>query len=645
MGTVPKTLNKNQKWSHRFAETETTKREKTMATKQRGAGEPEPIASGKAGRGGVKLSRGGKIKVPDMQDLSKRLRFAPQHGRIWLDDQRMMLMHISSLGALRQELIESLGKETARGLITRIGYQAGNNDAAMSRKIRAGLDTYDDFLAGPQLISLEGLVHCEPNSLDIDVERGHYFGDFLLTDCAEAEAHIASYGIGNESVCWMLIGYACGYTSAFMGRPILWREIECRSMGHAKCRVVGKPVEEWDDPEEDLRFLQIGDFVKWSTKPQGVSPATHRDTQDIASVAANNSGMVGISAGFNTVCHMVKKGAPTEATVLFLGESGVGKEIFAQNLHQLSKRRDGPFIAVNCASIPEHLMESELFGVEKGAFTGAVASRAGRFERAQHGSLFLDEIGTLSFTAQGKLLRALQQGEIERVGDTRMRKLDVRVIAATNIDLREEVKAGRFRADLFYRLNVFPIKVPPLRERRDDIPLMMNWFLQRFIIKHGKAITGFRERAVDAMFNYDWPGNVRELENMIERAVILADEGGALDFCHLFTTGEEFDSSSFYLGRKGEITHGAAANKIDVPSPSDSGTPSLEETEAAILRKALAEANGNLSKAARRLGITRPKLAYRLQKYGIVIEAPESGAGFSGTPVKVSSPQKDDRAD
>ena len=584
-------------------------------SRTREAARPPSLAGPSAQLAERRRSR--EIRVPAIHDLAKRLRFAPQQGHIWLDDQRMMLMHISSLGALRQELIESLGKETARGLVTRIGYQAGSRDAAMTRKVRAGSNSYDDFLAGPQLVSLEGIVHCEPVALDIDVERGHYFGDFYLIDCAEAEAHIATYGIGNESVCWMLIGYACGYTSAFMGRPILWREIECRGMGHAKCRVVGKPVEDWDDPRDDLRFLQIGDFVKWSLEPEATLPATSRIAERLANAPENSFGVVGISAGFNTVCHMVNKVAPTEATVLFLGESGVGKEVFANNLHSLSKRAEGPFVAVNCASIPEHLIESELFGVERGGYTGATSSRPGRFERANGGTLFLDEIGTLSFTAQGKLLRALQQGELERVGDTRTRKIDVRVVAATNVNLREAVKDGQFREDLFFRLNVFPIQVPPLRDRRDDIPLMMNWFLQRLAKKHGKHITGFRERAVDALFNYDWPGNVRELENMIERAVILAEDGGALDLCHLFTTGEEIDVSSFILKRSGNIAPLSEPVEAAPPAAVAAGRPGLAETEAAMLRAAVAEADGNLSRAARVLGISRPTLAYRLRKYGI----------------------------
>jgi len=559
------------------------------------------------------------IAVPAIHDLAKRLRFAPSQGRIWLDDQRMMLMHVSSLGALRQELIESLGKETARGLITRIGYQAGARDAEMAKRLRSAASVMDHFLAGPQLVSLEGIVHCEPIALDIDVGSGRYFGDFALIDCAEAEAHLASYGVGDEPVCWMLVGYACGYTSTFMGRPILWREVECRGMGHDRCRVVGRPVEEWGEADrDDLRFLQIGDFVKWTAAPASSPNATQRLAARPAGGQENSFGMVGISSGFNTVCHMVKKVAPTEATVLFLGESGVGKEIFSHNLHRLSKRANAPFIAVNCAAIPEQLAESELFGVEKGGFTGATVSRPGRFERAHGGTLFLDEIGTLSFTAQGKLLRALQEGEIERVGDTRVRKVDVRVIAATNVNLRDAVRDGSFREDLYFRLNVFPVRVPPLRDRRDDIPLMMNWFMQRACKKHGKTITGFRERAVDALINYRWPGNVREMENMIERAVILADDGGALDLCHLLTAGEEVSAATFVVEKNGALRADDRLGEEDALQPS--ALPALADTEARMLRLALAEANGNLSLAARLLSISRPTLAYRLRKHKIAVE-------------------------
>ena len=251
--------------------------------------------------------------------------------------------------------------------------------------------------------------------------------------------------------------------------------------------------------------------------------------------------------------HSVRLVAPTQATVLFVGESGVGKEVFARTLHRISARAEKPFVALSCAAIPDTLLESELFGVERGAYTGAVQSRPGRFERADGGTLFLDEIGTLSASAQVKLLRALQEGEIERLGDTHTRRVDVRVMAATNVDLRNEVRAGRFREDLFFRLNVFPIRITPLRERREDVPLLMTHFLAKFNRLHGRRLTGFTQRAVDAMLSYDWPGNVREVENVIERGVILAAESGAIDAPHLFTSGEKLSDRRFALDSQGRL--------------------------------------------------------------------------------------------
>ena len=334
---------------------------------------------------------------------------------------------------------------------------------------------------------------------------------------------------------------------------------------------------------------------------------------------------------------MVRKVAPTQATVLFLGESGVGKEVFARTLHRMSARSNKTFVAVNCAAIPEQLVESELFGVERGAFTGAMQSRPGRFERADGGTLFLDEIGTLSASAQGKLLRVLQEGELERLGDMHTRKVDVRLIAATNADLREEVRAGRFREDLFFRLNVFPVFIAPLRERREDIPLLMSYFLSKYNQMHGRSLTGFTQRAVDAMLSYEWPGNVREMENVIERGVILGSDNGPVDSSHLFTSGERFDEKRFEVGRGGQLVASDPAalvadaepdRELDRVSRSVSNlllgegdgcdNVSLDEVETLLLKRALARANGNVAAAARLLGITRPQMVYRLKSRGIV---------------------------
>ncbi len=580
-------------------------------------------------------------RYPEIADLMARLHFAPAEGRIWLDDQRMQLIHTSAMGVMRRELIEGLGIERARGLLTRMGYNSGGHDAELARRLRPNAGPSDAFAAGPQLHALEGIVRVDKVKLEIDIARGHYLAEYLWRDSSEDEEHIRIYGIGAEPVCWMQIGYACGYTSVFMGRPILFREIECRATGHPHCRIVGKPADEWKDAEDDIRFLRAEPFSRGLTATTR-RPAEKSAQEHVASMFEDGA-IVGVSTGFNAVCHMVRRVADTSATVLFLGESGVGKEVFARTLHRNSPRANKPFVAINCAAIPENLVESELFGVEKGAFTGATASREGRFERANGGTLFLDEIGILGLAAQGKLLRAIQEGEIERVGDTKVRRVDVRLVAATNLDLREEVKAGRFREDLYFRLNVVPVKVPPLRERRDDIPILMNHFLGKYRHRHKRNVTGFTARAIDALLNYELPGNIRELENMIERGVILAPDEGAIDVSHLFIGGENLSSVSFGLSGDGRVGSGGRLDADDRSTPTDdpgdiirsiavrceqlmsddasADLDSLDEIETslekALLQSAIKRAKGNLSAAARSLGLTRARLVYRLNNRGL----------------------------
>lgn len=576
-----------------------------------------------------------KVRFPDLADLLARLRFSTSDGRIWLDDQRMLLIHAKSLGALRREMIEVLGMDVARGFFTRMGCRAGVHDAQMARKVRSKTSLKDIFVVGPQMHCLEGIGVSEAVRLEFDIEHGRHYGEFLWTSPVEDEEHIRHFSIGDEPACWMQIGYASGFSTEFMGRQVLYREVECQSMGHPSCRIIGKLVEEWgEEGAHDLRYM-TPDFLAAQGLPsskQLISPLGLPGAQGGAT-----EGPVGISSGFNAVMHMVRKVAPTQATVLFLGESGVGKEVFARTLHRMSARSNKTFVAVNCAAIPEQLVESELFGVERGAFTGAMQSRPGRFERADGGTLFLDEIGTLSASAQGKLLRVLQEGELERLGDMHTRKVDVRLIAATNADLREEVRAGRFREDLFFRLNVFPVFIAPLRERREDIPLLMSYFLSKYNQMHGRSLTGFTQRAVDAMLSYEWPGNVREMENVIERGVILGSDNGPVDSSHLFTSGERFDEKRFEVGRGGQLVASDPAalvadaepdRELDRVSRSVSNlllgegdgcdNVSLDEVETLLLKRALARANGNVAAAARLLGITRPQMVYRLKSRGIV---------------------------
>ena len=564
---------------------------------------------------------------PTLRELTEHLTFSPGDGRIWLNDQRMILMRNSTLGALRKELISNLGMQQARSLLTRTGYVSGKRDAELVQEQWPDAEPVSIFLAGTRLHALEGMVKVEPINLQFDAKLGTYHGEFLWHNSSEVEEHIAAYGIGNHSACWMLTGYAIGYVSTLLGKLIIFRETECCAAGYKVCRVVGKPAEEWENVDEDLRALNAEEFV--STSAFGISTTQPQAPADLPTSEdpLGKNHMVGVSSAFNAACHMLRRVAPTQTTVLFTGESGVGKEMFASMLHEISLRKSKPFISINCAAIPETLMESELFGVERGAFTGATVSRPGRFERADGGTLFLDEIGTLSLVSQSKLLRALQEGIIERVGGTKPTAVDVRVVAATNVNLHEEVQQGRFRDDLYYRLNVYPIHLPPLRERRDDIPLLLSYFLRRYNLRNGRNVAGFMPRTVRMLLNYGYPGNLRELQNMVERGVISVEDGGLIDIPHIFRN-EHIPAEALYsVGKDGELSPGKTDDTriesdeqtfayLDLLQAKDSGKAmTLDALEQKVVEAAVSHAGGNLAAAARTLGLSRAQLAYRIQKY------------------------------
>jgi Nif-specific regulatory protein len=306
--------------------------------------------------------------------------------------------------------------------------------------------------------------------------------------------------------------------------------------------------------------------------------------------------IIGRSAPMRELYSLMDRVAGTETTVLISGESGTGKELVARALHERSGRAKGAFIAVNCAALPESVIESELFGHERGAFTGAQELRRGRFELADKGTLFLDEIGELSPAVQAKLLRAVQEGEFQRVGGSVTLKTNVRVIAATNRDLEREVAESRFRADLFWRLNVFPIRVPPLRERRSDIVLLADYFAEKHSRRSGKPILRISSPAIDLLMTYHWPGNVRELENCVERAVILSTDS-VIHAYHLPPSLQSADS-----------TGTGPASTLDA---------SLARLERELLVEALKICRGNAAAAARRLGVTERRMGLALHRFGI----------------------------
>jgi two-component system response regulator HydG len=337
----------------------------------------------------------------------------------------------------------------------------------------------------------------------------------------------------------------------------------------------------WDFVTKPFKRIQVVKAVRRAFDKQSLvmeNLALRAELQD----SRRDRSIVGNAVSMRALLDMVRQVAPSHATVLLQGESGTGKELVARAIHNWSARASKPFIALNCAALPESLLEAELFGHEKGSFTGATARRQGRFELADGGTLFLDELGEMSPQVQVKLLRVLQEGEFERVGGTQTLKVDTRIVAATNKDLEAEVAAGRFREDLFYRLNVISLRLPPLRERREDIPLLAQHFLSRYADKNGKRISGLSKEAVAALSAWRWPGNVRELENAMERAVVL---------CRGDTVGVDELPPNM---REGE----PETRQIVVPI----GTP-LEEVERLLIAETLQAVKGDKRLAAQLLGI------------------------------------------
>ena len=571
------------------------------------------------------------MKQSVIRDLAARLRFSPSEGRIWLDERRMVMLHAEAFSSMREELIASLGTDTARGLLTRIGYAAGCRDADMVWKaVGSQASIHELMRAGAVMHAMQGFVLPE-NLLERNPNEPFngdtFYGEWIWKQSIEDEGHIQHHGVGNHAVCWSEVGYSSGYLSTCAGRRILVREIECRAMGHPHCRNIAKPVAQWEDAAEDLRFLE----------PQPLPPAkvyvpAHLPSaiapQATATPAAPDDFVGGASTVSHVLRHKLLRVATTHATVLLLGESGVGKSLIAREVHRSSRRSEQPFIEVNCAAIPEQLIESELFGIERGAYSGAVSSRAGRFEAANGGTLFLDEIATLSMTAQGKLLRVLQNGELERLGSNKTLKTDVRVITATNENLQTAVREGRFREDLFFRLNVFPLVIQPLRERREDIPLLTDAILARFARRHGRSLQGITPRAMRAILHHSWPGNIRELENVLERGVILCQDDELIDTHHLFSVDNAHQGSALLgVGHGGSLTplddmadacaepqSGSAALEALADGLLREGRATLGDMEDAMTRAALKQTGGNISKAAALLGVTRAQLDYRVKK-------------------------------
>ncbi len=562
-------------------------------------------------------------------DLQGKLDFAPAKGQIWLDQSRMVLFHAKGLGTLRREMIEQLGASRARAMFWRMGFECGRQDAKIAAKHQGHAEDYDVFCIGPALHALEGVTQAHIVEAEIDWESGSFDGFVHWNSSWEAQAHLdqgLAVDDGDPGACWAATGYASGYTTEFFKRLVIFQESQCACQGHAHCIAVGKPAEAWDDQNLIEALWNSADENGQFEIEEELRRLRKESASPVQAVAfAKPDNIVGSSARFVEAFHLLGKAAGGRVNVLLLGETGVGKEVFARWLHEHSREAEGPFVAVNCSAIPTELVESELFGVRRGAYTGAVETRQGRFERANGGTLFLDEIGELPLAAQAKLLRVLQTGEIERLGDDKPMKVNVRLISATNVDLAEAMREGRFRSDLYYRLATYPIMLPPLRDRPGDVGLLTDAMLVRFAPQYGKPIARLTERARHALEAYHWPGNVRELENFIERAVLLAPDGADIGVEHLPPLFQDL-AASHVSPRVACKPANADMRKQQIAQELLDMGADLDEQEGLLVTLALERAKGNVSAAAKLLNMTRRQLAYRMQKLDPALAALAEGA-------------------
>ena len=453
----------------------------------------------------------------------------PESGAIRFAGQRALLLDAVAMGLLRKYLVENFGLTAARTVLTQFGFAQGWRMAeAMQSEFK--WDTEDDWCrAGTRIHALEGLFHVEAGSKEPLSKEGT-----TLVSSYEAEQHLLHFGRADEPACWTISGLTSGYISRSSGKEIYALEDRCLGKGDAVCHLLGRTRAEWgDERAEELRFFEPNRLK------ESLEVSLHRVTETlkaaerklrehrralvmVAPDVDEPLGIVAKSPAMRQIVDLARRVAKVDSTVLITGESGSGKERIARLVHDESTRADGPFIAVNCGAITETLLESELFGHARGAFTGATQDRPGLFEAANSGTLLLDEVGEVSAGMQVKLLRALQEREIRRVGENKNRRIDVRVVAATNRDLAHQVAGGEFRQDLYYRLKVVELHVPPLRDRRDDTLPLARVLLADAALRMKRKIAGIAPGAADQLLRYGWPGNVRELENTMERAVALA---------------------------------------------------------------------------------------------------------------------------
>jgi len=519
-------------------------------------------------------------------------------GFVRLKGRRLVLHDMHAFAQLRKDLVKMLGPEHARTILTRFGYFWGQADSAAMQRLFTWESPVELAKASARLYAFQGVTKALLKVEEIDIETKQCRAEFSWHNSGEAEEHITEFGLGRNAACWILTGYASGYMSYSLGFKVYFIEDKCVVKGDALCTAYGKDESSWGELlTPHIKYFQSDDI---SGKIQYYTNELKRKEKELAAErqkwrlreTKDDSGFIEIkSRAFQKAVESAILVSRYDTSVLISGESGSGKEVLARYIHSRSSRGKNVFMAINCGALPETLLEGELFGYRAGAFTGAVHDRVGLFEEADGGSLFLDEIGELSSSVQVKLLRVLQEKEIMRLGENKTRKINARIIAASNRNLAEDIKAGRFREDLYYRLAVVEIEVPPLRERREDILPLARHFVKNFSKKLKIPQLRLDPSCIESLLSYDWPGNVRELENALERAAVFSLNGLVTAAC----------LPQNILRFRQENAERYSVNM------------SLGELESAHIRAVMDMVNGNKTKAASILGISPVSLWRKLK--------------------------------
>jgi len=536
-------------------------------------------------------------------DHKELLELVPEGGVIRFAGERAILLDAVAMGLLRKYLVENFGLTAARTVLTQFGFAHGWRMAEAMKSEFKWDSSLEWRLASTRIHALKGFYRVELGSKDPLSKEG-----VVLVSSYEAEQHLLHFGRADAPMCWTISGLISGYLSHCEGHEIFVLEDRCLSKGDAACHLFGRTREEWgDDRAEELRFFnpnRLADCLDVSLqRVTETLKATERKLRErrralvrVAPEVEEPLGIIAKSPGMRQLVDVARRVAKVDSTVLITGESGSGKERIARLVHDESTRSTGPYIAVNCGAITETLLESELFGHARGAFSGATHDRPGLFEAAHNGTLLLDEVGEVSPGMQVKLLRAIQEREIRRVGENKSRRVDVRILAATNRDLAQGVASNAFRQDLYYRLKVVELRVPPLRERRDDILPLARVLLASASLRMQRKISGFSPATADQLLRYEWPGNVRELENAMERAVALA------------------------LGSRVELEDLSEEIRQAVPIPVATlgAVRPLDEVEKEYILSTLELNGGNQTRTAQQLQIGSATLYRKLKSYGMI---------------------------